>query len=573
MSSTAIDTRAPSYAPPSADGGDASSASQSAPPVPASNANVMHDLLRASIDKTPTSQDTPVDMSDAPALAPPRKHDKGDLTALLGRMMQMLGERSLSEIETRLAQWQAQESSKQAVRSKESEAFLNAVREAQDALSALEGAGKSTNEARAALDRARDKLAQAQAALDAAAPDSPEAIAAKTARDTAKAELDAAAKKFDDAKSAQSKAQDAATAAAKKSDALLSDVMAAPDAKPGAEGEEHLDQIKSLLAMMAMYAKLVGDSAQTAIEEDMKFFETMREARENDLQKRNADYREQVQKAERLNKAMGWLGKILGAIITVVGIVGAALTGGLTTPMIVLGGAMLADTTVGAATGFSLLGEALKPLMTSVIQPMAAAIGGAIGGFLEKMGVGKATAEMIGGVVGAVVAAVVVIAALALTMVAGSAVASKLGGTLGNLVGEAVKKIVPDLVRESLKSGSKLMSQSLSSLASRMGANEGTGQVIGSALTKTAALGEVGLVGTQSGGQVAAGVFEKNAADISADMVVSREVLNKISEWVKQAAQSFTASDNVFTGLLSSMSDAAKNQNDAGRFILNNVRA
>lgn len=573
MSSTAIDARAPAPAPLPVDGGDASATAQAAPSLPPSNAQLLRDLLMASIDKTPPLPGKPVEMTDAPALTPPRSHDKGDLTALIGRLMQVLGERSLAEIETRLAQWQSQESSKQAIRTKENEAFLNAVREAQDALAAFEGAGKSTNEARAALDRARDKLAQAQAAFDAAAPDTPESIAAKTALDTAKAEFDAATKHFEDAKTAQNKAQDAATAALKKSDALLSDVMSAPDAKPGAEGEEHLEQIKSLIAMMAMYAKLLGDSAQTAIEEDMKFFETVRDARENDLQKRNEEYREQVRKAESLNKAMGWLGKILGAIITVVGIVGAAFTGGLSTPMVALGGAMLADTTVGAATGFSLLGEALKPLMTSVIQPMATAIGGAIGGFLEKMGVPKATAEIVGGVVGAVVAAVVVIAVLAVTLVAGSAVASKLGGTIGNLVSETVKKIVPDLIRESLKSGTKMLSQSMSSLAARLGINDGTGQVVGKVLTKTAALGEVGLVGTQSGGQVAAGVFEKNAADISAEMIVSREVLAKISEWVKQAAQSFTSSDNTITSLLSSMSDAAKNQNEAGRFILNNVRA
>lgn len=568
MNTSTIDSRMPTLARAGeSDLIDLIPAGKPAPPV--GSDNVLRDLLVASIDKTPARLEKPAVMSDAPALQAPRTQGEPDLTALIGRMMQMLGNGSLAEIETRLAQWQAQESSKQTIRSKEGEAFMNALREAKDALSAYESAGQVTSEARTALDRARDKLAQTQAALDAAAPDTPEAIAAKTAHDTAKAEFDAATKQFDDAKSAQSKAHDAAIVTAKKSDTLLSDLMSAPNAAPGADGEQHLEQIKSLLAMMAMYAKLLGDAAQEAIEEDMKFFETVREARENDLEKRNADYREQVKKADQLNRTMGWLGKILGAVITIVGIVGAALTGGLTTPLVVMGGAMLADTTVGALSGFSLLSEALKPLMASVIQPLAAAIGGAIGGLLEKMGVAKETAEIIGGVIGAVVAAIAIIAVLALTMVVGSAVASKLGGTIGNLIGETVKKIIPDLIREALKTGSKL----LSSISSRMGVNEGSAQVIGNVMTKVAVGGELGLTGTQAGGQVAAGVFEKNAADTSAEMVFSREVLDKVSEWVKQAAQSFTSSDNFVTNLLTAMSDAAKNQNDAGRFILNNVRA
>ncbi|WP_087721797.1 type III secretion system translocon subunit SctE [Pandoraea sp. PE-S2T-3] len=573
MNTTTIDSRMPTLS--RAGDGDLTltPAGKPVPPPLVGNDNVLRDLLAASIDKTPASLDKAATMSDAPALQPPRTQGETDLTALIGRMMQMLGNGSLAEIETRLAQWQAQESSKQTVRTKEGEAFMSALRDAKDALSAYESAAQVTSEARTALDRARDKLAQTQAALDAAAPDTPEAIAAKTAHDTAKAEFDAATKQFDDAKSAQSKAHDAATAAVKKSDALLSDLMSAPEAAPGEDGEQHLEQIKSLLAMMAMYAKLLGDSAQKAIEEDMKFFETVRDAREKDLEKRNADYRDQVKKAEQLNRTMGWLGKILGAVITIVGIVGAALTGGLTTPLVVMGGAMLTDTTVGALSGFSLLGEALKPLMASVIQPLAAAIGGAIGGLLEKMGVAKETAEIIGGVIGAVVAAIAIIAVLALTMVVGSAVASKLGGTIGNLIGETVKKIVPDLIRESIKAGSKLMNQAVAAISSRMGVNEGSGQVIGNVMTKVAVGGELGLTGTQAGGQVAAGVFDKNATDLTAEMEISRQTLDKVSEWVKQAAQSFTSSDNFVTNLLTAMSDAAKNQNDAGRFILNNVRA
>lgn len=83
-----------------------------------------------------------------------------------------------------------------------------------------------------------------------------------------------------------------------------------------------------------------------------------------------------MRKAEAASKAAGCVGKILGAVLTVVSVVGAAFTGGASLALAAVGvGLMAADMVVKELTGVSFMEKAMKPLMDNILGPMIQGIG------------------------------------------------------------------------------------------------------------------------------------------------------------------------------------------------------
>ncbi|MFK0377155.1 type III secretion system translocon subunit SctE [Pandoraea sp. NPDC090278] len=546
------------------------------PDIRAGMQDVIKQIIENMTSTPPPTGAMPKTDADAPALKPPLGDARASLTYLLGRLTELLGNSSLSDLQNRLKQSQLEAASRQAMAEQSQAEFDQAVADATNALAALDQAIQSLADAEQALANAQDALARAKAALDGATPGTPEYDAAAQAYEAAKSGYDAAKGKHDDAKREAMEAFDAAKAATKKADDVLGKFLG--DQLPGVlnnpSTEKNGENMDELLLLMARLAKLLGDSANDAIQEDMKFFEAIRKARQADLVKQNEEYEAKVRKAQKLSKIFGIFGKILGAVLAVVGVVGAVFTGGLSTTMTVVGVALLADSVMGAATGFSLVGEAIKPLMTHVIQPLASEIGKFVGSMLEELGVGKDTAEMIGNIVGVVAAAAVAIAFIAVSVVAGGAVAAtNFGKMLGTLVGDLVKKLVPDMLREAGKAGAKMIAQGMSSAASRLGVKEGNAQMLANTLRSVVTFGELALSGTQAVGSGVTGTYQKQATDVMADMMVAQDSLNKITDSVKQSADRFGAAQNVVTAIIAQMSDAAKAQQEARKFVLNNVRA
>ncbi|VVE63649.1 Cell invasion protein SipB [Pandoraea captiosa] len=515
-------------------------------------------------------------LSDPPDLKPPATDTRVTLTYLLSQITALFGESSLADLQGRLKELEARAAAQQALAQESQKAFDDAVAEANDALAAYEAAADNLDKAQKALDNARDKLAAAKAALDATTPGTPEHDAAKQAYDKAQSEYDAAKGKYDAAKQDALKAHDAAKDAMKKADDLLDKFLSEhPFGQLNQNsGKDHLDNTTTLIYLMAQLAKLLGDSANDAIQEDMKFFEKIRKAREADMIKKNEEYEEQVKKAEKMNKIFGIFGKILGAVLAVVGVLGAVFTGGMSTTLTVIGVGLMADSIMGAATGFSLVGEAIKPVMTHVVQPLAEKIGSFVGSMLEELGVAKDTAELIGNIVGVVAAAVVVVAAVAVTVaVGGAAAATNMGKMLGQMVGDVVKKLVPDLLREAGKAGSKYLTQNLTAAAAKLGVKEGNAQMLANILRQIVTAGELTNATVQATGSTVTGIYAKNASDAAADMMVSQDTLEKITDSVKQSSDKFAATQDVVTNLVTQMSDAGRVAQESQRFVMNNVRA
>ena len=187
----------------------------------------------------------------------------------------------------------------------------------------------------------------------------------------------------------------------------------------------------------------------------------------------------------------------------------------------------------------------------------------------------KKTAELAGSIIGAVLAAVAMVAVMVVVAVVGKGAASKLGGALSKLMGDAIKKMVPNVLKELAKNGSKMLTQGFQRLANSLGlrTDAASKQLMANTLNRVVVGGEVAQATTQAGGNVAQGVFMKNASDMLADFTLARAAMDQIEQWLKQAVEVFASTQKVTQDLTTMMSSALQQNAEAGRFVLRQSHA
>lgn len=146
---------------------------------------------------------------------------EGQLTLLLGKLMTLLGDVSLSQLESRLAVWQAMIESQKEMGIQVSKEFQTALGEAQEATDLYEASIKKTDTAKSVYDAAAKKLTQAQNKLQSLDPADPGYAQAEAAVEQAGKEATEAKEALDKATDATVKAGTDAKAKAEKADNIL----------------------------------------------------------------------------------------------------------------------------------------------------------------------------------------------------------------------------------------------------------------------------------------------------------------------------------------------------------------
>lgn len=515
-----------------------------------------------------------------PTLAQPTPQVKeelnsaGKLALLLGQLMVLVGEVSLSQLEGRLATWRAMMESLKTMSNKLSQELQTALEGAEQYTKAYQSALTDLSVSKSALEATEKKLAQAQATLDALSPDNAGYSQALAARDQASNECGQAKHKVDQAQTSAELAHSKAVENSEKANRLLTQAQGVGIKNDSLQKSEkdNLSNVSKLTLLMAMFAELVGKNSEESLKNDLALFQALQEGRKNEMEKKSTEYQEEVRKAEELNRIMGCVGKILGALLTVVSVVSAAFTGGASLALAAVGLAlMVADEITQATTGVSFMQEALKPLMENILKPLMEMIGKAISKALEKSGVDKKQAEMIGAIVGAVLAAIAMVVIIVVVSLVGKSAAAKLGNAMSKFFGDALKKIVPNVLKEFSKKASTIATQ----MAQKVGLRTDTlgKELIANRLNAIVLVGEVGNESAQAGGNVASGNFMKNASEAMADFYLGRAAMEQIAQWLKQAVETFSDSQKVTQELNRAMSAALQQNAEAGRFILRQSRA
>jgi len=425
--------------------------------------------------------------------------------------------------------------------------------EYEDSLAALDKAldSASTTEqqleaAKARVQSAEQALDKAQARLDGLAPDSPEYAEALAARDAARAELQSARQGLTSATTAHSQAVDAAKAANIKADdarytAEVAGVLGTPELKE--TQNKNLSAAARMVEIMAKFAQLMGESADSKLEADHAMATKIRDSQATKAQAEAKKHEEEVAKAERLNKAMGCIGKVLGGLLTVISVVGAVFTGGASLALAAVGVALMAGDMIGKAiTGVSFMEQAMKPLMDHVLAPLIKELGKAASWALSKIpGISDALANTVGNIAGAIAGALLMVAAMVVIAVVGKGAASRIGPKLSEMIGNSVSKIVPDLLKQSARSASNSLNQFATRVRGSIGLQSDAVSLAKYAthVDKALAVTEGAGAATQAGLQIQSGIHQARAAQNLAAVVIATSIVEAMSTYIAQAVEMF----------------------------------
>lgn len=520
----------------------------------------------------------------SPELTPPTDsllpglNKDGAFTYVVGKLIVLLGESSLKALETRLATWRAMRESEKAMSTELSKEFEKALGESEAATAAFKTATQNSETANAAVTAAQSKADEAKSKLDKMSPNDSGYADAKAALDTANTTLAQAKTAASNAADAAAQAQQVATQKAAVTDGVVDKIHnAGIDSETAKQADkDNLNNLAKLTEVMARFSKLLGDNSERSLKNELSLFEAMQDSRQKEMEKKADEYQKEVKKAETLNTVMGCLGKILGAILTVVSVVSAAFTGGASLALAAVGvGLMVADEICKAVTGKSFIEEALKPLMDKILKPLMEMLSKAITKALEGLGVDKGTAEMVGAVVGAVIAAVVMVVAMVAVATVGKNAASKMGDMLGKLIGDAVKDIVPQVLKDLASGTGKLFSQGMERLTKSLGlgSDEASQKLVANTLDRVVTAGSFINSTIQGIGGVEQGVFRKKAAEALAGFSLARASMEQLEKWLQQAVETFGSNLKITQDLTVNMSNVFEQTTDAGRFVLGHTRA
>jgi invasin B len=488
--------------------------------------------------------------------APPPRADgnkpesNADLfTLLMAMICEMLGEVDQNKLKNRLAMLQSMAGAKQQGYEKLAAEYAEAV----DALEAAEGAvGGSQEQLEALRERVlhfQGLLDESEARLAGLDPDSAEYASELARRDQLKGELAAHTQTFQKATDAHLKLINVANAAAKTLAGVAAKVQEAGLGGPQVKESQEKALSSSALALLnrLKIIELLGESAQNKEELNQELFLELQAKLQEKMQLESDKYLEEVRKAEALQKTMGCIGAIVGALLTVATIAIGVLT---VNPVLiavgVIGAAvMISDAVIKETTGVSFMAEAMKPLMT-LMQEAIKLFTDIYTKLLIAFGVDPETAKDIAQIAGMIQGIVSTLAAIALAVIVGvqvigpvvSAVASKLASVIAQAAPAAVQAI-----KQVASSVGNTLTQMLTQLRSFItnGADPVSLARYAANLEIAQAVTEFGNVAAQGGLQIRSGQHQAQAAvhlaDVRVRMAVSEEITSYLTRLVEDYGQ------------------------------------
>jgi invasin B len=505
------------------------------------------------------------------------KQTDGDrFTFLMASLIGLLGDISVEGLKSRLEVLRSNAKSSAEGYLARSEAYQVAIAEL---TAAVEAAGKSQEKlegAKAGAEHAQQEVTAAENRLANAAPGSPEEAAARTALEVARGKLATANQLLESAKSVHLEAVRVAGVAGQKAEALAQKLTGQePMADKIAEGmKSQLNAAATMMLLMMQFAELMGESAENKIKGEQEMFLAMQAARQEYLETKSEEYLKEVKQAEAVSKAMSCIGKILGAILSLVSVIGAVFTGGASLALAAVGVAlMVADVVIKELTGVSFMQELMKPLMDNVLGPLMKAIGKAIGDVLKSLGVDAKTAEMVGMITGAIIGAVAMIAILAVVAVVGKGAASKLASKMGDMLGKMASKMVPDILKQFGSGVSKGLTQVMTRVRTTMGlqSDKVSLGLYGSRLNAGVSIAQGSTAVVQSGLGIATGVHQERAANKLAEVKLTMAISEAAREFLSRAVESFDQTMKAQSDIIKQISSVQQSTDSTNLSIARNI--
>ncbi|WP_207281424.1 type III secretion system translocon subunit SctE [Pseudomonas sp. FW300-N2F2] len=486
--------------------------------------------------------------------APPPRADgnkqetNGDLfTLLMAMISELIGEVDVKKLKNRLAMLQSMAGARQQAHENLSAEYTAAV----EAMTAAEGNVGSSQEH---LDQLQERVLHFQALLQESEarlaqldPESPEYAQELARRDQIRGDLTSQAQTLQTATDAHLKLIEVANACAKTVSVVFGKVLvfSATSSTPKQTDEKALSSSALALLNRLKIIELLGESAQSKEELSQELFQELQARLQAHMQRESEKYLEEVRKAEALQKTMGCIGKIVGAILTVATIAAGVLTANpvLIAVGVVGAAVMIADSVIQDKTGVSFMAEAMKPL-TLVMQEAIKLFTEIYTKMLIGLGVDEDKAKEIAQIAGMIQGVVSTLAAVALVAVVGvqvigpmvSAVASKLASVAAQAAPAAMQAM-----KQVATSVGNTLTQMLTQLRGFItnGADPVSLARYAANLEIAQAVTEFGHVAVQGGLQIKSGQHQAQAAVHLADVRVRMAISEEISAYLTQVVSNY----------------------------------
>lgn len=477
-----------------------------------------------------------------------RQETDGDVfTLLMALISELFSEIDVNKLKNRLAMLQTMAGAKQQGLEKLSAEYNAAVEALAAAEEAVGGSQEKLEKLRERVQHFQGLLEESEARLAGLDPESPEYASELARRDQLKGDLAEHTQTFQKATDAHLKVIEIANTAAKSVAAITARVMEAGLVGPGVKAmqEKALGSSGQALLLRMKVIEMLGDAAQNKEELNQDVFLKLQAKIQEHMKLESEEYLEEVCKAEALQKTMGCIGKIVGAILTVATIAAGVLTANPVLIAVgVIGAAvMISDAVVKEATGVSFMEQAMKPL-TTVMQEAIKLFTELYTKLLIAVGVDEETAKDIAQIAGMIQGIASTIAAVALVAVVGVQVIGPMIGAIASKLASVVAQAAPaamQAMRQLATSLGNSMTQMLTQFRGFIthGADPVTLARYAANLEIAQAVTEFGNVAVQGGLQIRSGMHQAQAAEHLAEVRVRMAISEEISSYLTQLVEEY----------------------------------
>ncbi|MCJ8204785.1 type III secretion system translocon subunit SctE [Pseudomonas sp. RGM2987] len=486
--------------------------------------------------------------------APPPRADgdkqqtNGDLfTLLMAMISELIGEVDVNKLKNRLAMLQSMASARQQGQANLSAEYAAAVQALADAEGQLGSSQEQLDQLHERVLHFQGLLAESEARLAQLDPESPEYAQELARREQLKGEVASHTQAFDTAVDAHVKLIEVANAFARTLSGVVARVVVSSVSGSANKETDEKALSSSALALLnrLKIIELLGEAAQNKEELSQELFQELQAKLQEHMKRESDKYLEEVRKAEALQKTMGCIGKIVGAIVAAVTIVAGVMTANPVLIAVgVIGAAvMIADAVVQEKTGVSFMAEAMKPL-TVVMQEAIKRFSEIYTQLLIEMGVDPEKAKEIGHIAGMIQGVISTLAAVALVAVVGAQVIGPMVGAVASKLASVASQAAPaamQAMRQVATSVGNTLTQMLTQLRGFITNGADAAKLAGYAvkLEIAQAVTEFGHVAAQGAMQIKSAHHQAQAAVHLADVRVRMAISEEISAYLTQVVENY----------------------------------
>lgn len=382
------------------------------------------------------------------------------------------------------------------------------------------------------------------------------------------------------------------------------------------QSEQALTRTAIMIQLITEFIMKMDKVASDKLQNDLKINAIQMRSRQEEMTRKSDEYEEKVRKAEEMQKIMGIVGKALGALAMLIGAI-TSVFGGAGIALMAVGLALMTtDVILEAATGESLTGMIMEPIMEHVFMPLMEIIGDIVDEIFEYTPLGallKAIDEATGAdmmdtihtVVSAVIAIAIIVAIAYFAKSAGKILIEKMSKMLTTAVIEAIKKaiqkiiskMIPQILKNVAKSGGAAINQIMKAMAkqitqvmqksSQQITKNMPNAIKNSSSTMMQNLAKINAnhlamvrVGVDVSNGVTQSVMNMNIANIQLEAskaLASVELANTDMQILRDTLSSvisrFTQEQELSRGMVEDLSVNLMNMHSSGQFVLRNMKA